>query len=737
MLEREVITRISLADIYNPKVLLMWKGQESVFLRPQYLPKSIDFSSNDLTGEVPKEVGYLLGLISLNISRNNLHGEIPSGIGNLNWLEFLDLSSNHFTGKIPSTLSKIDSLGVLDLSNNNLSGRIPWEGHLETFDASKFEGNLELCGEPLNRSCPGDKTTVEPQGQTVDGEDDNSVLYEALYMSLGLGFFAGFWGLLGPILLCQPWRNAYGRFLNRITDYILVIFEANDQAKSANKVILRGLRRLMGDGLSSCRKCCGHLHPIQQLRKSLTVWQSAWTLSSQSQAEGGIPTILSQADTLDLSKNKISDLKTFLCEKSTTTNLGILDLSNNQIMGQLPDCWEHLNPSLQIIDLSNNRLSGKIPQSMGTLLNLRVLVLQNNSLTGKIPLSNCTYLFILDASENLLSGPIPSWIVESVQQLEILSLQVNNLFGSIPVHLCYLRRVLVLDHSRNNLSGGIPTCLRNLTAMMERRVIREYVFLYPEYLLKIIDFSSNDLAGQVPKEVGYLHGLVSLNLSRNNLHGEIPSEIGNLNWLEFLDLSRNHLTGKIPSTLSKIDSLGVLDLSNNNLSGRIPWEGYLETFDASSFEGNIGLCGQQLNKSCPGDETIAKPQEQAVHGEDDNSIFYKALYMSLGLGFFAGFWGLLGPILLCQPWRNAYDGLNRLTDYILVMVQVNVAKCHRWLKWLYSKVQFCVSWLSTLADKNQFISNEKRWRQSFIGVKSNQRQGIYPSTTAVRKITLQ
>ncbi|RDX93569.1 hypothetical protein CR513_24154, partial [Mucuna pruriens] len=87
--------------------------------------------------------------------------------------------------------------------------------------------NLELCGEPLKRSCPGDKTIVEPQGQTVDGEDDNSVLYEALYMSLGLGFFAGFWGLLGPILLFQPWRNAYGRFLNRLIDYVLLTVDMN------------------------------------------------------------------------------------------------------------------------------------------------------------------------------------------------------------------------------------------------------------------------------------------------------------------------------------------------------------------------------------------------------------------------------------------------------------------------------------------------------------------------------
>ena len=71
---------------------------------------------------------------------------------------------------------------------------------------------------------------------------------------------------------------------------------------------------------------------------------------------------------------------------------------------------------------------------------------------------------------------------------------------------------------------------------------------------------------------------------------------------------------------------------------------------ASSFEGNPGLCGQQINKSGPEDETTAKPQGPAV---DENSVFYGALYISLGIGFFTGFWGLLGSILLWQPWRIA------------------------------------------------------------------------------------
>jgi len=97
----------------------------------------------------------------------------------------------------------------------------------------------------------------------------------------------------------------------------------------------------------------------------------------------------------------------------------------------------------------------------------------------------------------------------------------------------------------------------------------------------------------------------------------------------------------------------VLDLSNRYLSGRIPWGRHFETFEASSFEGNIDLCGEQLNKSCPGDETIQETQQPAMDGEEENSIFYGALYMSLGLGFFAGFWGLFGSLEL-SPRRLVF-----------------------------------------------------------------------------------
>lgn len=90
---------------------------------------------------------------------------------------------------------------------------------MQTFDACSFKGNLDLCGEPLNRSCPEDDITSKPQGPAVHGEDENSVFYESIYFSMGLGFFRRFSVLLVSILL---WH-----ILNNLTDYIIFFIGEN------------------------------------------------------------------------------------------------------------------------------------------------------------------------------------------------------------------------------------------------------------------------------------------------------------------------------------------------------------------------------------------------------------------------------------------------------------------------------------------------------------------------------
>ncbi|XP_027359317.1 receptor-like protein EIX2 [Abrus precatorius] len=215
-----VNTSYTIANIsYDLNAILMWKGAEEVFTNyGLFLLKSIDLSSNNFSGEIPAEIEDLFELISLNLSRNNLRGEIPSNIGKLASLEFLDLSRNQFVGSIPWSLTQIHRLSMLDLSHNHLSGAIPTGTQLQSFNASSYEDNSDLCGAPLEKLC----VEGEPPQEPIQEKDD-SFFTRGFYISMSFGFVIGFWGIFGSILINRSWRHAYFKFLNNLIDSVYVM----------------------------------------------------------------------------------------------------------------------------------------------------------------------------------------------------------------------------------------------------------------------------------------------------------------------------------------------------------------------------------------------------------------------------------------------------------------------------------------------------------------------------------
>ncbi len=121
----------------------------------------------------------------------------------------------------------------------------------------------------------------------------------------------------------------------------------------------------------------------------------------------------------------------------------------------------------------------------------------------------------------------------------------------------------------NNLRGRIPRELGNLTSLVS------------------LDLHGNDLRGRIPPELSGLANLEALYLHENDLGGRIPSELGDLANLKSLYLHDNDLRGRIPRELGELANLGWLYLNDNDLRGRIPPElGDLANLEKAYFNGN-------------------------------------------------------------------------------------------------------------------------------------------------------
>lgn len=104
--------------------------------------KVLNLGSNGFTGNIPSALGNLPNLTNLSLFANQLSGTIPASLGNLSNLERLILFRNRLEGVIPATIGNLSNLTVIDLNYNVLTGSIPAElGDLQNLEALNFSVN--------------------------------------------------------------------------------------------------------------------------------------------------------------------------------------------------------------------------------------------------------------------------------------------------------------------------------------------------------------------------------------------------------------------------------------------------------------------------------------------------------------------------------------------------------------------------------------------------------------------
>ncbi|CAH8383213.1 unnamed protein product [Eruca vesicaria subsp. sativa] len=169
----------------------------------------MDLSNNEISGDIPAELGDLPKVNAMNLSHNFLSSSIPSSFSNLKAIESLDLSYNMLHGSIPYQISSLTFLAVFDVSHNNLSGIIPQGRQFNTFNERSYLGNPLLCGPPTHISCEAKKIPEEANNGGEEEGDEDFLDMLVFYYSTASTYVTALMGIF--LLMCFdcPWHRAW------------------------------------------------------------------------------------------------------------------------------------------------------------------------------------------------------------------------------------------------------------------------------------------------------------------------------------------------------------------------------------------------------------------------------------------------------------------------------------------------------------------------------------------------
>ncbi|KAH0886692.1 hypothetical protein HID58_062788, partial [Brassica napus] len=351
---------------------------------------------------------------------------------------------------------------------------------------------------------------------------------------------------------------------------------------------------------------------------------------------------LATLEYLDLSFLNISypiDVRLFFTLKSLLR----LDLSGNSLLATSISSSSKVTMNVEERFLFHHSLS------------THALSVRNNGFTGDIPLSICNLpsLVVLDLSYNNFTGSIP-------HKLTDLNLRMNNLEGSLPDMFHVGTSLRALDVGYNKITE--ETCKVSTELFLATSLPfgqTDYMVLYLHLIMVLSRFlscgsihgteqsphiSGNRFEGQIPGSIGLLKTLIALNLSNNAFSGHIPLSLANATELESLDLSGNQLSGTIPIGLGSLSFLAFINVSHYQLKGEIPQGTQIIGQHKSSFEGNAGLCGLPLQETC-----FAPPPQQHIEEdkeEEEEVLSWKAVVIGFGPGLLLGLVSVLADDIL-------------------------------------------------------------------------------------------
>lgn len=347
----------------------------------------------------------------------------------------------------------------------------------------------------------------------------------------------------------------------------------------------------------------------------------------------------------------------------------VMDLSHNNLTGNLPPGFGLGLKKLKSLDLSRNMLSGSFPGNVCDGEALVELRLSENLLTGPVPNSveQCSSLERFEVHNNGLSGEFPSGLW-SLPNIRIIRAESNGFWGEIPALVGVPSSLEQIQIDNNNFSGKIPRGLGRIQTMYRFSASLNGLYgdlpenFFDSPVLSIVNLSRNSLTGFIP-ELKNCKRLVSLSLAGNSFTGNIPKSLSQLPVLTYIDLSSNNLSGEIPQDLQNL-KLALFNVSFNHLSGSVP-ASLVAGLPASFLQGNPDLCGSGLPNPCN--------ERGKDRRSKDNKLIIAASTISFAVGFMLLAFGLFAIYRISQRkstsngWKSVFFYPLRITGNGLVM----------------------------------------------------------------------
>ena len=543
----------------------------------------VDLAGVGLRGRIPAALGRLSQLAALRLNDNGLRGGIPAELGRLANLEALWLKNNSLDGPLPRQLIELPKLRVARLAGNELDGPMPRAVRDLDHDLDEYVFCL-----PLATASAG---LLEDCSALLAGRDALSGAAELNWRrDLPLGRWQGvelagdpprvtgldvsLLGLTGQIppefgRLVELRRLAVGG--NALTGPVP---EALARLPNLEKLhLFRPQRAAQGTIHAETRNTAPAAPPaapgaIVGANADLRCASYNSGLAADCEALLGMRDALAGSATLNWHPTVPIEQWPCVDVGGQPRRVTRLKCANRGLDGRLPSALGDLD-GVEIISLWHNALRGAIPPSLGRLSKLRRLNLSMNRLTGAIPaeLSRLPALKNLLLDHNRLSGPIPPTLAD-LPKLNMLRLGNNALHGCSPP-----RRLL--DVQKHDFSPSTFHCLP--LAVGKDGLKRDAAILLAARDRLAGQGELNWSAGRsiaewqgVTLAADESQGVIGLDLTGAGLTGQIPRQLGELAVLQTLNLGDNRLTGAVPPELAQLTDLQELNLENNLLTGVLP-----------------------------------------------------------------------------------------------------------------------------------------------------------------------